>query len=382
MTGAVQPRPPRVAIVIEWLTLLGGAEMVLREMLQVFPEADLFALLDTLPEPSREALGLTGRRVTTTWMQHVPNIGRWYRGLLPLMPLAARSHDLRDYDVVISSAYAVAHHVRVAPGAVHLVYCHTPIRYAWELRDRYLEDAGLDRGVRGWLARRLLDWIQRGDARAAQRPHSYAVNSRYVAGRVLRHYGREATVIWPPADIEYFTPGAVREDFYVAASRMVPYKKIPLIAQAFSQHLPQHRLVIIGDGPDMPQVRAAAGPNVQVLGAQPRDILRNYLRRARAFVFAAQEDFGILPVEAQACGTPVLAYGVGGAQETVVDGETGLFFWEQTPEAVAQVVRRSETRSFDPERCRANAERFAVPRFREQLLAWVALHAPGVLTGR
>ncbi|MHB8839336.1 MAG: glycosyltransferase [Gemmatimonadaceae bacterium] len=361
-----------MAIVTEWLTTLGGAEMVLREMLAVFPEADLFALVDTLSPHEREALGLTGRRIRTTWMQHIPGIGRRYRSLLPLMPLAVRGYDLRGYDLVISSAHAVAHRVRVPASARHLVYCHTPIRYAWDLRERYLEDAGLHRGVRGWAARAMLEWIRRGDARAAQRPDAYAVNSRYIQERVRRCYDREATIIHPPVDVEYFTPEGRPGDFYLTASRMVPYKKISMIAEAFARHLPKRRLVVIGDGPEMPRVRQVAAANVEVLGAQPRDVLRDYLRRARAFVFAADEDFGILPVEAQACGTPVIAYGVGGARETVVDGVTGVFFGEQTAQALVESVRRFEAIALDPAACRANAERFAVERFRREFRSWVA----------
>lgn len=381
MSDTLTKRPSRVAIVTEWLTTLGGAEMVLREMLAVFPQADLFALVDTLAPRDREALGLMGRPIRTTWMQGLPRIEKRYRQLLPLMPLAIRGHDLRGYDLVISSAHAMAHRVRVPVGARHLVYCHTPMRYAWDLRERYLEDAGLHRGVRGWAARTVLDWIQRGDARAAQQPHAYAVNSRYIQERVRRCYGRESTIIHPPVDTEYFTPGAgdreqgggrVRGGYYVTASRMVPYKKMPLIAEAFTRHLPGHELVIIGDGPELARVRQAAGPNVRVLGAQPRDVLRDYLRRARGFVFAADEDFGILPVEAQACGTPVIAYGVGGARETVVEGETGVFFGEQNAQALAEGVERFEGIAFDATACRLNAERFSVGRFREEFREWVS----------
>lgn len=375
MTLGSHSKPPRVAIVIEWLTTVGGAEMVIREMLAVFPDADLFALLDTMSLDKRESIGLAGRRVRTTWLQRIPGVGKWYRQLLPLMPFAVRSHDLRGYDLVISSAHAVAHRVRVPAGATHLVYCHTPIRYAWDLRERYLEDAGLHRGVREWTASALLDWIKRGDARAAQLPHAYAVNSRYIQERVRRCYGREATIIHPPVDTEFFSQGAGNREtrrFYLAASRMVPYKKMALIAEAFSTYLPDRSLVIIGDGPEMGRVRAAAGSNVKVLGEQPREVLRDYLRRARGFVFAADEDFGILPVEAQACGTPVIAYGVGGATETVSEGETGVWFREQRAEAIAEAVGRFEGISFDANACRANAERFGIERFRREFVAWVS----------
>lgn len=379
MESAARVGTARIAIVHEWLTTLGGSELVLKEMLAVYPQADLFALVDVMASKDRVALGLTGRAVRTTWMQRMPGIGRRYRQLLPLMPMAVRGHDLRGYDVVISNTHAVSHRVRVAPGATHLVHCCSPMRYAWDLREQYLEESGLHRGLTGVAARAMLEWMRRGDYQAAQLPQAYAGISRYIRERISRCYGREATVIYPPVDVSYFTPGdegGVRRaprDFYLAASRLVPYKKLPLIAAAFARHLPDCELVIIGDGPEMGRVQAAAGPNVKVLGAQPREVLRDYLRRARAFVFAADEDFGILPVEAQACGTPVIAYGVGGARETVVEGETGVFFGSQTPDAVTGAVREFEAGAgrFTAAACRANAERFSVVRFREEFREWV-----------
>lgn len=364
---------PRIAIVHEWLTTLGGSELVLKEMLAVYPQADLFALVDVMAPSDRESLGLTGRTVRTTWMQRVPGIGRRYRQLLPLMPMAVRGHDLRGYDVVISNTHAVSHRVNVPSGAKHLVHCCSPMRYAWDLREPYLQESGLHRGVTGLAARVMLEWMRRGDYEAAQLPQAYAGISEYIGERIGRCYRRESTVIYPPVDVEYFTPGGSREAFYLAASRMVPYKKLPMIAEAFARHLPDHELVIIGDGPEMGRVRAAAGPNVRVLGAQPREVLRDYLRRARAFVFAADEDFGILPVEAQACGTPVIAYGVGGARETVREGETGVFFGSQTPEAVAEAVWEFEevAGGLTAAACRANAERFSTARFRAEFREWV-----------
>ncbi|MFA6165608.1 MAG: glycosyltransferase [Gemmatimonadaceae bacterium] len=373
MKPASRTGTPRIAIVHEWLTTLGGSELVLKEMLAVYPQADLFALVDSLAPSDREALGLTGRTVRTTWMQHIPGIARRYRQLLPLMPNAMRGLQLDGYDVVISNTHAVAHRVRVPRGATHLVHCHSPMRYAWDLREQYLSEAGLDHGLTGAMARATLNWIRRGDARAAKTPHAYAAISEYIRDRIRRCYGRTSTLIYSPADVEYFTPGGERGNFYLAASRMVPYKKLPMIAEAFTRHLPDHELVIIGDGPEMGRVRGAAGKNVRILGAQPREVLRDYLRRARAFVFAADEDFGILPVEAQACGTPVIAYGVGGARETVREGETGVFFSSQTSEAVAAAVGVFERSShrFTSAACRANAERFSTARFRREFREWV-----------
>ena len=369
---------PRIAIVHEWLTTLGGSELVLKEMLAVYPDAELFALVDVMATGDRDALSLAGRPVHTTWMQRIPGIGAHYRSLLPLMPMAVRGHDLRGYDVVISNTHAVSHRVRVAGGATHLVHCCSPMRYAWDLREQYLRESGLDRGVTGMAARTMLEWMRRGDYRAAQRPQAYAGISRYINARIQKSYGREATLLYPPVDVEYFTPGGARGDSYLAASRLVPYKRIPLIAEAFTRLLPDRELVVVGDGPEMGRLRAVAGPNVRVLGSASREVLRDHLRRARAFVFAADEDFGILPVESQACGTPVIAYGVGGALETVVEGRTGLFFGEQTAEAIAGAVRRFEAASpLAATACRENAERFSVRRFRLEFRGWVQGAAPG-----
>jgi len=374
MERAAHTGTPRIAIVHEWLTTLGGSELVLKEMLAVFPHADLFALVDVMTPPDRDALGLTGRTVRTTWMQRIPGIGRRYRQLLPLMPMAVRGHELRGYDVVISNTHAVSHRVSVPRGAKHLVHCCSPMRYAWDLRESYLVESGLHRGLTGMAARAMLEWMRRGDYEAAQLPHAYAGISAYINERIARCYGRRSTLIYPPVDVGYFTPGAggrAQGEFYLAASRMVPYKRLPMIAEAFARYLPDRELVIIGDGPEMARVQAAAGPNVRILGVQPREVLRDHLRRARAFVFAADEDFGILPVEAQACGTPVIAFGVGGVKETVMEGQTGVFFDEQTSDALAAGVRRFEATALDSAACRANAERFSAARFRTEFRAWV-----------
>jgi len=364
---------PRIAIIHEWLTGIGGSEMVLRSMLRALPDADVFTLVDVLTPAERDALELTGRTVRTSWFQHVPDIRRRYRSLLPLMPQAVRGYDLRNYDVVISNAHAVAHRVRVSPQARHLVHCCSPMRYAWDLRSQYLREAGLDGGLRGAAANLLLDRLQRSDAEAARWPTEYVAISHYIAARIQRAYGRHASVIYPPVDTEYFTPGTgPRGAHYVIASRFVPYKRMPMLVEAFTVHLPDRELIVVGDGPERDRVRAAAGPNVRLVGAAPRAELREWLRSARALCFAADEDFGIVPVEAQACGTPVVAYGVGGARETVVDGETGTFFDAQTPAAVAGAVRRFESRTWSAEACRANAERFASARFEAEFLNWVA----------
>jgi glycosyltransferase involved in cell wall biosynthesis len=370
---------PRVALVHEWLVQPAGSELVLRELVALCPGADLFCLLDGLSDADRAWLGVGHPR--TTWLQHVPGAARHYPKLLPLMPAAIASLDLRGYDLVVSSSHAVAKGVRVPAGVPHLCYCHSPMRYAWDMRGTYLTAAGLTSGPRAWAANWLLDQLQRWDRRTARGVTQFVANSTYVAQRIRRAYDRESVVVHPPVDTTFFTPDPAvpRGAHYVAASRLVEYKRIPLIVEAF-RHRPDRQLVVIGDGPERARVRALAGPNVTVLGHVTRPQLRHELRRARALLFAAEEDFGILPVEAQACGTPVLALGAGGALESVqhdaggtAGAATGRFFPEPTVPAILDALDAFETGpAIEPLACRRNAERFAVPQFRAAMQSLIA----------
>jgi glycosyltransferase involved in cell wall biosynthesis len=284
------------------------------------------------------------------------------------MPFAIEQLDLSGFDLVISSNHAVAKGVRVPPGVPHLCYCHSPMRYAWDLRETYLQASGMHRGMRGWVARRLLDRLQRWDRQSATSVTQFVANSHFVASRIRMAYGRESRVVYPPVDTEFFTPDASvpRSHHYLAASRLVGYKRIPLLVEAF-RHLPDRELIVIGDGEDRERVRNAAGPNVTVLGHVTRDELRHQLRQARALLFAAEEDFGILPVEAMACGTPVIALAKGGARETVT-AETGVFFEEPTVPSIVSAIQAFEAGDQPAERaCRANAERFATSRFHHEM---------------
>lgn len=363
----------RVAFVHEWFVTPAGSEHVLREMMAEFPGAALFCLVDKLSPADRAALGVG--HPTTSFLQKIPNVELHYRWTLPLMPAAVERLDLREFDLVISNSHAVAKGVRVRPDALHLCYCHSPMRYAWDLREQYLREAGLDHGVKGWVAGQMLDRLRAWDARSAKRVDGFMANSRFIAERIQRSYGRSCTLIYPPVDTTYYTPAGPRTTTYFTASRFVSYKRIPAIVEAFRE-MPDRQLVVIGDGPDRAKVAEKAGPNVTLMGWQPREVLREQLRAARAFIFAAEEDFGILPVEAQACGTPVLAYGRGGALETVVaDGpsRTGSFFAEPTPGAIAAAVRAFESvPAPTPEVCRQNAERFSVSRFRSEFIQYVS----------
>ncbi len=368
----------KIAIAHDWLVTLGGSELVLRELLRIFPDATVFTLIDKMAESDRAFVGVA--RARTSFLDRLPGVASSYRRFLPLFPAAISTLDLGDFDVVISNSHAVAKGVRTRSHQLHVCYCLSPMRYAWDLRAQYLQESGLARGLRGFAANRLLDGLQHWDRATTARVDSFVTLSRYIADRIARAYGRDATVIHPPVDVDYFDFDDRRRpdsgDYYFTMSRFVPYKRIDLIARAFAQ-LPDRRLVIAGDGPDASKIRAAAGPNVDLVGRVERDEARSLLGGARAFLFAAEEDFGIAPVEAQARGVPVIAYGRGGALETIRgldhDAPTGVFFGDQSDVAIAHAVRQFEANAhrIEPAACRTNAERFAEHVFRDEFSTFV-----------
>ena len=354
-------RPDRVGLVHDWLPVYAGAERVLEQMLHVFPESALYSLIDFVPPEQRDFL--QGRPVETSFIQRLPFARRHYRHYLPLAPMAIEQFDLSEHDVVISSSYAVAKGVLTRPDQLHISYVHSPIRYAWDLYHQYMEQ-GRFGWLRGMLARMVLHYMRLYDVSTAPRVDLFVANSQYVARRIWKTYRRPAAVIYPPVDVDRFELQPEKDSFYLTMSRLVPYKRIDLIVEAFSE-MPDKELVVIGDGPEYDAIERLAGPNVTMLGYQPDDAVTYYMQNARAFVFAAEEDFGIVPVEAQACGTPVIAYGRGGTQETVVPGTTGVFFAEQTVEHIKAAVDEFERieHQLDPDAIRAQAERFSIPVF-------------------
>lgn len=358
----------KVAVVCDWLVVYAGAERVVEQILHLYPEADLFCLVDFLPDGSRDFI--MNKKTTTSFIQKLPFAKKHYRSYLPFMPLAIEQLDVSNYDLVISSSHAVAKGILTGPNQVHISYVHSPIRYAWDLQHQYLQESGLNHGCKGWLARMILHYIRMWDTRTANGVDYFIANSGFIARRIKKVYGRESAVIYPPVDVNAFMMHAKKEDFYFTASRMVPYKKIGLIVEAFNQ-MPDKKLVVVGDGPDFQKIKASAKANVTLLGYQPFSVLKEHLQKARAFVFAAEEDFGIAPVEAQACGTPVIAYGRGGALETVKENQTGLFFSEQTVESIQAAVRRFESMEILPQTCRKNAELFSIEVFRRSFRDFV-----------
>lgn len=360
----------KIAIVHDWFTTFAGSEKVIEQLLQLFPQAELLSLIDFLPAKDRGFLNDVPIR--TSFLQNMPLVQKHYRLYLGLMPLAIEKLNLSGYDLIISNCHAVSKGIISRAEQLHISYIHTPIRYAWDMQNEYLAVSGF-KNISRLAARLLLGYIRHWDVTAARRPNVVIASSAFVAERIQKNYQRSANVIYPPVNTDYFTPGGMREDFFLAAGRQVPYKRVDLIAQAF-QEMPEKKLVIIGDGSEASKIKRLCGANVTWLGYQPDHVLRDYLRRCKAFIFAAKEDFGIVPLEAQACGTPVIAYGEGGVLETLLPlgalgvQPTAIHYPRQTPAAIRAAILEFERapERFQPAACRQNAERFSNRRFREE----------------
>lgn len=366
---------PRVNYVHEWLTEWGGSEDVTRAMLCALPAAALHATIDFLTPENRARFGSVP--IHTTFLQRVPFARTRFWNYLPLTALAVETHDLRGAQLIVSSSHAFAKGVLTRADQLHVSYVHSPMRYAWDLQQQYLKDYGLERGPKGLLARYLFHRLRRWDRQTANNVDLFLANSRHVQRRIWRTYRRPSRVLYPPVRTDLFQLQTRKEDHYVTVSRLVSYKRIDIMLEAF-RAMPSRKLIVIGDGPELAALRASCPSNVTLLGRQSDEVVRQHLQSARAFVFAAHEDFGISPVEAQACGTPVIAYGAGGSLETVRglhagDCPTGLFFREQTPASLVEAVEAFEqaAAAFGPEACREWAEQFSEDRFRREFTACV-----------
>lgn len=360
----------RVALVTDWFTSFGGAERVLMELHRLFPEAPLYT---SVYDPAGLPEELRGWDVRPSFLQRVPLARGRYRAFLPLMPLAFEQFDLREFDLVISCSSACAKGVITRPDALHLCYCHTPCRYVWDLYHDYTA------GMRGRaLFAPVAHWLRIWDRISSDRVDQFVANSREVAGRIRKHYRRDAEIVHPPVDVERIQPnGAPPEDFYLTVSRLVPYKRIDLAVQAATRL--GRRLVVVGDGPERGRLETMAGPSVEFTGHLTDAEVASLLARCRAFLFPAWEDFGIAAVEAQAAGRPVVAFGRGGALDSVVDGRTGVLFEEQTVAGLVEGMLRFDRSHIDPQVCRSNAERFGASHFRERMSATIETHIQGVL---
>ena len=364
---------PRVVLVHDWLNGMRGGEKCLDVLCRRWPRAPLFTLLH---RPGAVVAAIEDRPLHTSWLQRLPGVHGYYRYLLPLMPLAAAGWRIPACDLVVSFSHCVAKAACPPLGVPHVCYCFTPMRYAWHMRDAYFGGQS-PRSVKTRLLATTLQWLRDWDRRTADRVTHFVAISRTVQQRIAECYGRDSTVIYPPVDTDFYCPAAVpREDYYFVLSAFAPYKRIDLAIAACNRL--KRRLVVIGTGQDEARLRSLAGPTIEFLGWQPDAVIREHLRRCRALLFPGEEDFGIVPLEAQACGAPVIAFARGGATETVVPlgaapEPTGLWFTEQTPDCLATALEMFESRQdqFDPVAARRQALRFHAARFAEELLGYL-----------
>jgi glycosyltransferase involved in cell wall biosynthesis len=370
-------RGKKIAIVHEWLDTFAGSETVLEQLLLCFPEADLFAVVDFMKAGDRRFL--EGRPVKTSFIQHLPGARRMFRSYLGLMPLAVEQFDMAGYDLIISSNHAVAKGVVTGPDQIHISYVHSPMRYVWDLQHQYFRQSGLGWGLKALYVRWLFGRLRTWDMSSAQHVDHFIANSSYIGRRVKKAYGRDAAIIHPPVDVELFSLGAQKDDFFLLAGRLVPYKRADLIVESF-RNQPERKLVVVGDGPESARVRAAArgASNIEFRGKVGKAELVDLMQRARAALFGAEEDFGITMVEAQSCGTPVIAFGRGGVTDIIdADGgaPTGVLFDRQDVDAVLDALSRFDRirHAITAEACRANALRFSRSRFRAEIRNFVEI---------
>ncbi|MBR8463712.1 glycosyltransferase family 4 protein [Campylobacter sp. faydin G-24] len=358
------------ALVHDWFSVYAGAERCIESFTNIWDDFEIFSLIDFLNDSDREKI-LKGKSVNTSFIQKLPKSKSKYRNYLPLFPFAIEQFDLSDYDIILSSSHAVAKGVLTHSNQLHISYIHTPIRYAWDLYFQYLKESGLDKGIKGYIAKYFLHKIRIWDIATVNRVDYFIANSNYIANRIKKIYGKDSSVIYPPVDTSKFDVKSDKENFYLTASRMVPYKKIDLIVEAFAKT--DKKLVVVGDGPDMKKIKSKAGKNIEILGYQNDNVMIDLMQRARAFVFAAKEDFGITPVEAQACGTPVICLSKGGTKETVIDMISGVHFNEQSIQSLLQAIDKFERNIdvFDISKIRKNALKFSKERFEYEIKNFV-----------
>ena len=358
----------RIAIVHDWTTQYSGAERVLEQLLILFPTAELYCVADFVPSDQRAFFG--GRVPKTTFIQRLPFAAKHFRMYMPIMPFAVEQLDMSGFDVVISSSFAFAKGVITGPDQLHLCYCHSPIRYAWDLEHEYRgRDKRLSKST-ALISRAAFHYIRMWDVRTANGVDQFVANSYFIGRRINKVYRRDSMVVYPPVDVESFQANSSRDDFYLTAGRLVGYKRVELMLEAFRRH-PERRLVVIGQGPELEALKQVCPSNVSLLGFQPGAVLRDHLSRCRGFLFAGMEDFGIAMVEALASGAPVICYSQGGATDIVADGRTGVFFHEQTPEAIEGALDRfeSSTSIETPAMLRESAGRFSPAVFRTRFVS-------------
>lgn len=361
----------KIALVHEWLVFYAGGERVFESFTNIWKDADVYALVDFLNDEQRKII-LKGKHARTTFIQKLPFAERKFRSYLPLFPLAIESLNFSKYDVIISSSHAVTKGVRKKPNQLHISYCHSPMRYIWDEAETYFEAAKLNSGIKKIIATAILNYLRKWDLKTAQRPDFLIANSKYIAEKLKRIYNRESTVIYPPVDVDKFECVENKDDYYFVASRLVPYKRIDLIVEAFAQ-MPDKRLVIAGTGPELNKLKSNFLVNVEFIGYQDEKSLKELMQKAKAFVFTAEEDFGIVVVEAMACGTPVIALNKGGTAETVIDGKTGILFDNQIVEDIKNAVRKFESiqETFNHKEISEYTKKFSRKIFEEKIKQYV-----------
>jgi len=357
------------ALINDWYYVNGGAEKVIHSLNSVWDDFDHFALIDFLNDDDRNFI-LNGKKAKTSFIQQLPTAKQNHRKFLQLFPLAIEQFDLSRYDLIISSSSSVAKGIRRNKKQLHICYCHSPMRYVWDLKEQYLQDAGLNKGLKGLYAKYVLNKIKKWDVANSKNVDFFIANSNYVAQRIKRIYNRESIVIYPPVDVDFFKLEEQKEDYYFTSSRLVSYKKVQLIVETFNE-LPHLKLIVGGDGPEFQKLKNIAKSNIEFVGFVNYEKLRKLMQKAKAFVFAAEEDFGIIPVEAQACGTPVIAFGKGGALETVLENQTGVFFEEQSIYKLKEAISAFEKLEFDPKKIREHATKFSKQRFENEIKTFV-----------
>lgn len=363
------------ALVHEWYEVAAGSEKCAESFTNIWNDFDHFALVDFLNEEDRRRI-LKGKKTTTSFIQNLPFAETSFRNYLPLFPFAVEQFDLSDYDFIMTNSHAVAKGVITRVNQLHICYCHSPMRYAWDLYHQYIQQAGLQKGLKALIAKYTLHRLRIWDFTTANRPDYFIANSEYTGSRIKKIYNRDAEVIYPPVDTHKFPLETNKDDFYLTASRLVPYKRIDLVVEAFSR-MPDKKLVVVGDGPDLEKIKRLATANITILGYQEFDTLRSLMQRAKAFVFAAEEDFGIVVIEAMSCGTPVIGFGKGGTKETIQPGLSGMHFQEQNAQSIIDAVRRfeQEINSFNSSEINRYAQRFSKDAFEEKIKYFVETKA-------
>jgi len=363
----------KTAIVHEWFVNYAGSEKVVESFTNIWRDADVFALVDFLDEKQRQII-LKGKHVKTSLIQKFPFARKKHRNYLPLFPLAIEKLDLSKYDLIISSSHSVTKGIKINPDQLHISYCHSPMRYAWDNAELYLSQANISGGLKGFLARSVINYLREWDLKTASRPNFLVANSKFISEKLKRIYNRDSIVIYPPVDVNKYNCVPEKKDFYLTASRMVPYKRVDLVVEAFS-NMKNRKLKVVGNGPELAKIKMKASSNIEFLGYKEDEDLKALMQQAKAFVFAAEEDFGITVVEAMACGTPVIALNKGGTAETVVNHKTGILFESQTTESIKNAIAEFEEKEslFDYKIISDHAQQFSRDIFEKRIRDFVSI---------